>query len=86
MALVGAQGAVGAHEHVLQHVLGVLTRTCAQHLAHVREQPLAITVVDRAERLVAAGPEQREQLLVRTQPEQRRAERQPGQAHRCVQC
>ena len=86
VALVGAQRAVGADEDVLQHVLGVLARAGAQHLAHVGEQPLAVAVVDDAERLVAAGAEQREQLLVGAQAQQRRAERQPGQAHRCVQC
>ena len=79
LARVGAQRAVGAHEHVLQHVLGVLARAGAQHLAHVREQALAIAVVDGAERVVAAAAEQREQLLVRPQPQQRRPERESGQ-------
>ena len=86
VARVGPQGAVGAHEDVLQHVLGVLARARAQHLAHVGEQPLAVAVVDGAEGLLAAGAEEREQLLVRAQPEQRRAERQPCQAYRCVDC
>ena len=54
-ARVGAQRAVGAHEHVLQHVLGVLTRAGAQHLAHVGEQALAVAVVDHPERVVVAG-------------------------------
>ena len=84
VAVVGAQRAVGAHEDVLQHVLGVLARAGAQHLAHVGEQPLAVAVVDDAERLLAAGAEQRQQLLVRAQAQQRRAERQSCQAHRCV--
>ena len=70
LALVRAQRAVGADEHVLQHVLGVLPRAGAQHLPHVGEQPLAIAVVDRAERVVAARAEECEQLLVRAQPEQ----------------
>ena len=86
VALVGAQRSVRADEDVLEHVLGVLARTRAQHLAHVGEQPLAVAVVDDAERLVAPGAEQREQLLVRAQAEQRHAERQPAQAHRCMQC
>ena len=82
-----AQRAVGADEHVLQHVLGVLPRAGAQHLAHVGEQPLAIAVVDRAERVVAPAAEQRQQLLVRAQPEQRtaRAEAAPS-AGWCVEC
>jgi hypothetical protein len=86
VAPVGAQRSVGADEDVLQHVLGVLARSRAQHLTHIGEQPLAVAVVDHPERLVAAGPEQREQLLVRTQTEQRRAEGQPCQSHRCVNC
>ena len=85
LALVGAQRAVGADEHVLHHVLGVLARAGGEHLAHVGEQPLAVAVVDRAERVVAAGAEQGEQLLVGAQPQQRSAERNPAQA-RCVKC
>ena len=86
LAVVGAQRAVGADEHVLQHVLGVLARAGAQHLAHVGEQPLAIAVVDRPERVVAAAPEQREQLLVRAQPQQGWAERNPAECGWCVDC
>jgi hypothetical protein len=86
VAVVGAQCPVGADEDVLQHVLRIVTRTGAQHLAHVGEQPLAVAVVDGAERLVVTGPEERDQLLVRAEPQQRRAERPPSQAHRCVQC
>ena len=77
LAVVGAQRAVGAHEDVLQRVLGVLARA-GQHLAHVGEQPLAVAVVDDAERLVVAGAEQRHQLLVGAQPQQRRPERRLG--------
>ena len=85
-ALVGAQRAVGADEHVLENVLGVLPRASAQHLAHVREQPLAVAIVDRVERLVAAGPEQSQQLLIGAKAQQRRAKRQARQAGRCMQC
>ena len=86
VARVGPQRPVRAHEDVLQHVLGVLARRRAQHLTDVGEQPLAVAVVDDAEGLLATGPEEREQLLVRTQAEQRRAEGQPCQSHRCVNC
>ena len=78
-AVVGAQGAVGAHEHVLQHVLGVLARAGREHLAHVGEQPLAVAVVDDAERLVVAGAEQRDELLVGAQAQQRAAEREAAE-------
>ena len=67
--LVRAQRSVGTHEHVLQDVLGVLARTAPEHLAHVREQPLAVAVVDHAERLVVAGAEQRQQLVVGANPQ-----------------
>ena len=71
-AAVAAQRAEGAHEHVLQHVLGVLARVAREHLAHVGEQPLAIAVVQHAERVVGAGAEQRDELLVGAQAEERR--------------
>ena len=80
---VGAQRAVGPHEHVLHHVLGVLARAGGEHLAHVGEQPLAVAVVEDPERVLVAAAEEREQLLVGAQPQQRRAKRNPAQA-RCV--
>ena len=82
LALVGPQRAVRAHEHVLQHVLGVLARAGGEHLAHVGEQALAVAVVQDAEGLVAAGAEQRQQLLVRAQAEQRQCRAGPGSAWR----
>jgi hypothetical protein len=86
VALIGPQRSVRAYEDVLQHVLGVLARSRAHHLPDVGEQPLAVAVVDDAEGLLAAGPEEREQLLVRAQAKQRRAERQSRESHRCVNC
>ena len=85
-AFVGAQRPVGTHEHVLQYVFGVLARSAPQHLAHVREQALAIAVMDHAERLVVARAEQGQELVVGAHAQQWAAERQPGQAGRCVQC
>jgi hypothetical protein len=35
-----------------------------KHLPRVGEQPLSVAVVDYAEGLVVAGPEQRDELLV----------------------
>jgi hypothetical protein len=83
--VVRAQRPVGAHEDVLQHVLGVLARRAREHLAHVGEQALAVAVVQRAERLGAAGAEQGEQLLVRAQPQESRPDGEPVQARRGVQ-
>jgi hypothetical protein len=40
--------------------------------------------VDRAERLVAPGAEEGEQLLVGAQAEERSSEGQPGDPGRCV--
>ena len=80
LALVGAQRAVGAHEDVLQHVLGVLARVPREHLAHVGEQALAVAVVEHAERLVGAGAEQGDELLVGAQAQERGAEREPAEA------
>ena len=78
LAPVGAQRPVGAHEHVLHDVLGVLARAGGEHLAHVREQPLPVAVVDRAERLLAAGAEERQQLLVGAEPQPAGRRAEPG--------
>jgi hypothetical protein len=59
----GPEPLVGAHEHVLERVLGVLTRA-EEHLPRVGEKPLLVAVVDDAERLLVPRPEQRHQLLV----------------------
>ena len=72
LAVAGAQGAVGAQEDVLHDVLGL--GVPAQHVAHVGEQALVVAVVEHAERVLAAGAEEREQLLVGAQPQQRRGE------------
>ena len=72
--VVVAQRAVGAQEDVLQDVLGVRARG-AEHLARIGEQPLAIAVVDGPERIVEAHPEERHELVVGPQPQQRTAGR-----------
>src|SRR3954467_240232 len=79
LAVVVAQRPVGPHEHVLEHVLGVLARGRREHLAHGGAQPLPIAVVQHAEGFVVSVTEQRHQLLVRAQPQQRTAERQATQ-------
>jgi SAM-dependent methyltransferase len=63
VAVAGAQTRVGADENVLERVLDI---GCAagQHLAHVRQQARAVAVVDDAEGLLVALPEQRHELLV----------------------
>jgi hypothetical protein len=86
VARVGPQGSVRAHEHVLQEVLGVLPRAAPQHLAHVGEQALAVAVVDDAERLVAPGAEERQQLIVRAQAQQRHPDRPAALPGRCTHC
>src|SRR5205085_2962300 len=80
------QAGVGAHEHVLEHVLGVLT--VREHLARIREQALAIAIVNGPEGLVVPGSEQGHQLFVGAQPEQPRTEpvSARGQSYRCLDC
>ena len=80
VALAGAQGAVGAQEDVLHDVLGL--GVPAQHVAHVGEQALVVAVVERAERVLAAGAEEREQLLVGAQAQQRRGQWARGAGRR----
>jgi hypothetical protein len=83
-AIVVAQSAVGAQEDVLQHILGVGPRA-AEHLARVGEQPRAIAVVDRAERLVVAHPEEGHQLVVGAETKERTV-CYAAEARRRVQC
>src|SRR5262249_17455944 len=68
-AVVGAQRRVGAQEHVLEGVLGVRARP-GQHLPRVREQALAVAVMNDAERLLAARAKQSHELVVRPQAKQ----------------
>ena len=87
LAVVVAQRAVRSHEHVLQHVLGVLARARGQHLAYVREQALPVAVMNDPERLVVARAERRDQLLVGAEAEQTPAEGEPAQTCcGCVEC
>jgi hypothetical protein len=76
VAVVVAQGAVRADEDVLQHVFGVLARACREHLADVGEQPLAVAVVQHAERVVVAAAQEPDQLLVGAQAQQRTRDRE----------
>ena len=80
--VVDAQRGVGAQEDVLQRVLGVLARA-AEHLAGVDEQPLAVAVVDDAEGRVVAGAEEGDELLVGSQPQKRRRDRDPVECGGC---
>jgi hypothetical protein len=73
LPVIGPQTRVRADEHVLECVLGIRPRA-GEHLPRVGEQPLPVTVVDRPERLIVAVPEQLDQLLVGTQPQQRNPE------------
>ena len=81
--IVGPHGAVGTQEDVLQRVLGVGARA-GQHLPHISEQALPVTIVDDPKGLVVAGPEQRHQLVVGPQPKERRVEGDATDAQRCL--
>jgi hypothetical protein len=84
LAVVGAQTGVGADEDLLNGVLSVLGRA-GQHLARVREQPLAVAVVDHPEGILVAGSEKRHELLVGPDAQERSADRDPcpREAYRC---
>jgi hypothetical protein len=81
---IGAQTGVGADEDFLNGVLSILGRAC-QHLARVRKQPLPVAIVDDPERVLVAGSEQRHELLVGPDAQERSAERDPCpcEAYRC---
>ncbi len=87
LAFIRAQAVVRAHEDLLDGVLGILAGP-VEHLARVREQPRPVAVMDHAERIVVACPEQRHELLVGADPQQRRADRDPAacNAYRCWEC
>jgi hypothetical protein len=77
LAVVGAQAGVGTNEYLLQRILGVLGRA-GEHLARVREQSLAVPIMDDPERLLVPRAKQRYELLVRTKAQKRRADRDPS--------
>ena len=76
VAPVGPQARVGAHEDLLDGVLGV-GGARGEHLTRVGEHPRAVAVVDDPEGILAAGAEQGHELVVGTQAQQRRAEPEP---------
>jgi hypothetical protein len=86
IAIVGPQRRVGAHEHVLESVFGILSRS-REHLARIREQPLPITVVDDPERVLVALAEEDDELLVGPKPQQRYRGGQmlPAETCRCLE-
>ena len=76
LAVVRPQARIGPHEHVLEGVLGILA--AREHLARIGEQPLPVAIVDGPERVVVPRAEERNELLVRAQPKQRRTNRRPA--------
>ena len=72
-----AQAFVGAHEHVLERILGI-GHPSREHLAHIGQQARPVAIVNYAKCLVATGAKQRDQLLVRAQAEQWRANPEAG--------
>jgi hypothetical protein len=75
--VAGAKTGVRAHEHVLERILDVGSAP-GQHLTHVSQQSRAVAIVDDAEGLLVALTEQRDQLLVRAQSQERGADGDPG--------
>ena len=68
LAVAGSKSGVGAHEDILQSILGVLPAT-RKHLSRIGEQPLVVAVMNDPERLVVTGAEQGHELLIRAQTE-----------------
>ncbi len=68
------QRLVSAQEDVLHGVLGVGARP-RQHLTRVGEQADAVAVVDRAEGVLAARSEEGDELVIGSQPQESRGER-----------
>ena len=87
LAIARAKARVGAHEDLLDGVLGV-DRRARQHLPRVGEHALPVAIVDGSERLFAPAAEQRDELLVGAKTEERGAERQPRpcQCYRRWEC
>jgi hypothetical protein len=81
---VRAQGRVRAQEDVLERVLGIVPRA-RQHLAHVGEEALVVTVVDDPEGLLVARAEEGHELVVGPQTQERRRKRDSGQPCRGLQ-
>jgi hypothetical protein len=76
LAIGGQQAGVCPHEDLLNGVLGV-GPGAAEHLTCVDEQPVPVTVVDDAEGIVVTRPEERDELLVGANSQQRSAKRDP---------
>jgi hypothetical protein len=72
---------VGAYENVLERVFGILAT--GQHLPGIGEQTPVVAIVDRPERLLVPGPEQRHELVVGTEAQQRGSDRGPGLGQCC---
>ena len=82
--VVGADRVEGGREHLLEHVLGVLLG--AEHVAAEGEQARLVALHQRLEGAVMPAPDERDELLVALQPQQRRAARERGQARRLLEC
>jgi hypothetical protein len=63
LAIVRAQAGICTHEDVLQSILGILPGA-GKHLLRVREQPLAVTVVDDPEGIIVTSAKEGYKLLV----------------------
>ena len=83
LAVVGPQARIRAYEDVLKCVLRVLA--VGEHLPRVGEQPLPVAVVDHPEGVVVTRPEQRYELLIRSETKKWRPDRcpRPGNCSRC---
>ena len=72
VTVVAAQAGVGADEDLLDGVLGI-GAGAGEHLTRVGEQPRPVAVMDDPEGLLVAGAEERDQLLVGAQSQERHA-------------
>ena len=70
LAVVGVDRVEGGREDLLQHVLRVLA--AGEHVAAEGQQARLVAGHQRLEGVVVAAPDERDQALVRLQPQQRR--------------
>ena len=73
---------MGANEDVLEGVLGVGAGS-AEHLGGIRQQADAVAVVNRAKRVVGAGAEECDELVVGVEAQDGDRNCQPRSRDRC---
>ena len=82
--LIGQDRVERGREHLLQDILGILTR--AEHVAAERQQARLVARAQNLERGVLSAPGERDQTLVRLQAQQRRRAAQARERAGMCEC